>query len=167
MDELKTGVFEGRAAYEEALRSALLAACAQESRAIHGISGSFVDWPLSDRTVLEALTAWVRRGRMLQLMGRDFEDLRQRHPRFVQWRTTFDHCFEAREYEAQGGDSRSPLAALFVTGGARAVSVRLFDEEHWRGTVSVEARDSVLLQEWFDVLAQRASPSFPASTLGL
>ena len=168
MDEqLKTGVFEGRAAYEEALRSVLLAGCAQGSQAIHGIAESFIDWPLSNREVLDGLTAWAKRGRMMQLMGRGFEGLRQRHPRFVQWRTTYGHCFEAHEYEAQGGESRTPLAGLYFVGGAEPLSLRLLDDQHWRGVVSTDARDRVLLHEWFDVLAQRASPAFPASTLGL
>jgi len=167
MDELKIGVFEGRAAYEEALGGLLLAGCAQGSHAICGIAGSFVDWPLSNRAVLDGLTAWARRGRMLHLMGRGFEDLRQRHPRFAQWRTTYGHCFEAFEYETQGSDARTPLAGLFLVGAAGPLSLRLLDDQQWRGVVSTDARDSLLLQEWFDVLAQRATPAFPASTLGL
>ena len=171
MDEpLKTGVFEGRAAYEEALRSVLLAGCAQGSLAIVGIAESFVDWPLSNREVLDGLTAWAKRGRMMRLMGREgrgFEDLRLRQPRFVQWRTTYGHCFEAHEYEPQGGESRTPLAGLCFVGGAAPLSLRLLDDQHWRGVVSQDARDSVLLHEWFDVLTQRATPAFPASTLGL
>jgi hypothetical protein len=173
MDEsIKTGVFEGRAAYEAALRQVLLAGCAEGSRAIVGIApGGFMAWPWSDRAVLEALAAWARRGRMLQLIGTGFEELRQRHPRFVQWRTTYDHCFEARELEPQGGcteaSTRTPLAALYVVGSEAALSVRLFDDQQWRGALSAETRDRALLQEWFDVLTQRASPAFPASTLGL
>ncbi len=167
MDGLKAGSIEGRAALSQALRDLLLLGCAQGSRTICCVAERFDDWPLSDRTVIEALAAWARRGRTLQLMGRGFDGLYQRHPRFVQWRVTYDHCVEAREYEPQGGDIQSPLAALFFEGGDSCMSLRILDDLHWRGVVSDEPRDAVLLREWFDALAQRASPSFPASTLGL
>ena len=167
MDGVKTGVFEGRGAYEEALRSGLLALCAQGSREIFCVAEDFTDWPLSDRAVVDALTQWARRGRTLHLMARNFDSIRQRHPRFVQWRTTYDHCVDAREHEPESEDTRAPKAALFEAGGPERLSVRLFDEGHFRGALNLDAGDALRLQEWFDVLMQRSTPAFPASTLGL
>ncbi|XHS76808.1 hypothetical protein ACFJGW_13835 [Burkholderiaceae bacterium UC74_6] len=167
MDGVKLGVFEGRAAYEEALRSVLIALCAQGSREIFCIADDFVDWPWSDVAVVEALTQWARRGRTLHLMGKGFENMRERHPRFVRWRTTYDHCVDAREHEVESMDSRTPKAGVFEAGGPERLSLRLFDEGHYRGAVNVDAGDALRLQEWFDVLLQRSGSAFPASTLGL
>ncbi len=169
MDEtqLKYGIFEGRLACSQALRDTLIAACASEAREIFCVDDRFVDWPLSDRALIDALTAWARRGRVLHLLGRALEPVRQRHPRFVQWRTTFDHCVDAREHEAEAGDPRAPHAALFAEGGTHPLCLRVLDRELHRGVVSADTADAMRLREWFDVLAQRSSPAFPASTLGL
>ncbi len=160
-------IVEGRAAYAQALRETLLALCTQGCREIFCVDASLAEWPWSDRAVIEALTAWAHRGRMLHLQARNYDALRQRHPRFVQWRVTFDHCVDAREYELEGGDTRAPVAALFGAGAEPHRSVRLLDASVMRAVSSFEAGDKVLLQQWFDALAQRSVPAFPASTLGL
>jgi len=167
---MQTGIFEGRAAYADALRQALLTSCAQGSREIFCFDASFVDWPLSEPAVLEALTQWVGRARRLHLMAWQYEDLRRRHPRFVQWRTRFDHCIEARACEPEGGGdfgNRGLAAALFTGGGEAAVSLRLFDDQQWRGALSLDAADVLRTREWFDAISQRSSPAFAATTLGL
>jgi hypothetical protein len=161
------GIFEGRVAYGEALRTTLLALCQQGSREIFCVAPSFVDWPWSDPAVLDALTAWGRRGRTLHLMAHQYEDLRRRHPRFVQWRTTFDHCVDAREHEPEGEEGRGPEAALFAEGGEQQRSLRLLESVLARGVLSAQPAVSLRLRQWFDALAQRSEPAFPASTLGL
>jgi len=168
MDGVKLGVYEGRGAYDEALRSVLLALCTQGSREIFCVADDFVDWPCwSDQAVVEALAQWARRGRTLHLMGKRFDGMRERHPRFAQWRTTYDHCVDAREHEVESFDSRTPKAAVFEAGGPERLSLRLFDDGYYRGAVNVDAGDALRLHEWFDVLLQRSTPAFPASTLGL
>ena len=166
-----TGIFEGRAAYADALRETLLGLCAQGCREIFCVDASFVDWPWSDRAVLDALSQWAGRGRTLRLMALQYEDARRRHPRFVQWRTTFDHCVDAREHEPEPEGKGAPAAALFgARDGAGAEpyrSVRLLNTELARGVISVQAGDRLRLEQWFDALAQRYEPAFPASTLGL
>ena len=164
---MQTGAFAGRSAYEDALRAALLQACAQGSREIYCVDACFVDWPLSEAPVLHALSEWAARPRRLHLLALQYDELRRRHPRFVQWRTRFDHCIEARAYEAGSGDQKGPVAALFVSGGEQLVSLRLFDTVHWRGAVSLDAADALRTREWFDALAQRSAESFAATTLGL
>jgi len=166
-EPLKLGLFEGRQACAQALRDTLVAACASEAREIFCVDSGFVDWPLSDRLLIEALTTWVRRGRVLHLLGRELEPLRLRHPRFVQWRTTYDHCVDAREHDVEGSDPRAPHAAICVEGGNMPFSLRVLDRELQRGVVSADVADIVRVREWFDVLAQRSSPAFPASVLGL
>ena len=165
---MEAGLFEGRTAHATALREAILAACAQGSREIFWLDEGFVNWPLSDAAVLDALTRWARRPRRLHLLALDFEDLRQRHPRFVQWRQTYDHCVEALAYEPEAAGGQENLAsALFVSGGEQAISLRLFDTRLWRGALSLNAGDALRTKEWFDALAQRSSPSFAPTSLGL
>ncbi|MDN3921891.1 hypothetical protein [Roseateles violae] len=161
-----SGLFEGYVAYGEALRETLLQACASGCREQFWIDAGFVDWPLSEPALLEALSSWARLpGRRLHLLALDYEDLRRRHPRFVQWRAAFGHCVEARAYEPQSGGAG--LAAALFTGGGALLSLRLFDAQQWRGSVSREASDGLRTREWFDALAQRSSESFAATTLGL
>jgi hypothetical protein len=164
---MQTGVFEGHGDYVDALRQAILAACAQDSRELFWLDASFVDWPLSEPAVLDALTMWVRSSRRLHLLALQYDDLCRRHPRFVQWRTRFSHCISARAYEPEAGGREGLAAAMFNVGGESSVSLRLFDVQQWRGACSLELADTLRTREWFDALTQRSSESFAATTLGL
>ena len=175
--------FEGRAAFTEALRQALLQACAEGRRDLFCLDADFVAWPWSDAELLAALTDWARPPRRLHLLAWQFDDLRRSHPRFVQWRTTWGHCVLARACPPDGGTVGALLGAApaqvalglasgFLAGTvAQAVvsplSVRLFDKQAWRGAVSLQSRDAVRMREQFDALAQRSNESFAATTLGL
>lgn len=167
---MEAGVFLGRQQGLDAWRGALLQACATGARELYLFDPRFVDWPLSDPNVLAALTAWARAPRRLHLLAEHYEDLRRRHPRFVQWRTQWGHCVEARAYEPDviaGAGKNALAAALLALGGGQPISVRLFDAEHARGAVSFQAGDALRTKEWFDALTQRSCESFAASTLGL
>ncbi|HEY4083774.1 MAG TPA: hypothetical protein VGM81_24065 [Burkholderiaceae bacterium] len=165
------GIFEGRTAYAEALRATLIGLCEQGCREIYCIDASFVDWPWSDRAVIDALAQWARRGRMLHLLALQYDEARRRHPSFVQWRTTYDHCVDARQHEPEPEGNKAPAAACFGTregaGAEPYRSLRLLNSELGRGVVSVQAGDRLRLEQWFDALAQRSEAAFPASTLGL
>jgi hypothetical protein len=163
---MQPGIFEGRGDCIAALRQGLLQACTEGSREMFWVDDSFVDWPLSDAAVLSALSAWARPPRRLHLLALQYDDLRRRHPRFLQWRLNFGHCIEARAYEPQAVGSGGLAAALFTL-GAPALSVRLFDREQWRGAFTLDAADTLRTREWFDALAQRSVESFAATTLGL
>lgn len=169
MDErFKEGVGEGRAAWQDALRGALLTACAEGARDVFCFDRDFTGWPWSEAEVLAGLTAWVRPPRRLTLIATQFEELQRRQPRFVTWRQRYDHCFSAWANEPQSGDGASFDAALVALGSTGVLlSLRLLDAARWRFTASLQKHDGVLLQDWFDVAAQRCTPAFAASTLGL
>ena len=163
---MDAGPFTGRVAFVAALREAVIAATAQGCREMFWVDANFVDWPLSDVEVLNALTAWARPPHRLHLLALNFEALRLRHPRFVQWRSTYGHCVQARAVDPE-------LAPSFASSGVAAallappLSLRLFDAQSGRGTVSFEAIELLRTRERFDALAQRSCESFAASTLGL
>lgn len=173
MDALQNHAFTGRGDYVAALKDLLLRACAAGCRDIHCLdtaNAGFVEWPWSDPAVLDALTRWAGAGRRLHLLAAQYDDLRRRHPRFVQWRVTWGHCVEARAYEEGAAEQAGKPAlesALIASGGESMFSLRLFDAEHWRGAVSIESADALRTREWFDALAQRSCESFAATTLGL
>lgn len=163
---MEAGPFSGREAFVAALRDAVLSATAQGCREMFWIDANFVDWPLSDAEVLAALKAWARPPRCLHLLALDFEALRLRHPRFVQWRSTYGHCVQARAVDPE-------LASSFTGGGVAAallappLSLRLFDAPSGRGSLSLAPIDALRTRERFDALAQRSCESFAATTLGL
>ncbi|MEJ6004543.1 hypothetical protein WG899_03215 [Paucibacter sp. AS339] len=185
MTALQAGKFEGRGEFVAALRHALLQACTEEWPELFCLDASFVDWPWSDAEVLEALKRWARAGRRLHLLAEQFEEVRRRHPRFVQWRSTWGHCVQALAYgpEALAAVGPGGPAALFFTrqklavskegvlepaaGSEPALSVRLHDKQLWRGAVSMNAVDTLRSAEYFDALAQRCCESFASTTLGL
>lgn len=163
-------IIEGRGEFVAALREILLQACAENCRELYWLDASFVDWPLSDPELLAALTAWARPPRRLHLLAAQYEDLRLRHPRFVQWRVQWGHCVQARAFEADvaaGAGKPALAAAVLASGGERPLSLRLFEGPAWRAAVSTMPADALRTREWFDALAQRSSESFAVTTLGL
>ena len=164
---MQEGVFEGRVGFVSAVREAVLLACAQGCREMYWFDSGFVDWPLSDPALLAGLTAWARPPRRLHLLALQYDDLRRRHPRFVQWRGNFGHCLDARAIEPELAGSVGLVAGLFTVGGEQRISLRLFDAEQWRGASSLQAGDALRTKEAFDALAQRSCESFAATTLGL
>ncbi|MDC8771368.1 hypothetical protein [Roseateles albus] len=171
MDALAPSKFEGRAAYVANLRQALLQACAANARDLYCFDENLVDWPWSDADVLAALTTWAKPHRRLHLLAAEYEDLRQRHPRFVRWRGNWGHCVQALAYTpeafAAAGSCGGVQSFFTCVGTAQALSLSLFDKRLWRSSISTEAEDSLQKSQWFDALAQRSSESFAVTTLGL
>ncbi len=177
--------FEGRSAFVAALRRSVLQACAEDWPNLYCLDASFVDWPWSEAEVLSALTQWARPTRCLHLLAEQYEDLRRRHPRFVQWRATWGHCVQAQAYgpEAMAAVGPGGPAALFFARKGRAhqpgaqiaqsvvaeqaLCVRLHEQRLWRGAVSQQGPDALRAAEYFDALAQRSAESFASTTLGL
>jgi len=169
MDErCKEGVGEGRVAWQDALRAALISACAEGAREILCFDPDFTRWPWSELEVLAGLTAWARPPRRLTLVAAQFDELQRRQPRFVSWRQRYDHCVSALAHEPQSGDRPDCEAALIAVGSTGLLmSLRLIDATRWRFTASFQKHDGILLKDWFDVAAQRCAAAFAASTLGL
>lgn len=161
MDE---GIITGREAFVQALRQGLAMAAQQGGRELLWLDRDFTAWPLSEAAVLESLRQWALPHRQLRLLAAGYDELRRVHPRFVEWRRTWDHVVKAGEYQTADVGSGRPEGLLLAPG---LFSLRLLDREHWRAAISVRAADEVAAREWFDAVWQRSCESFSASTLGL
>lgn len=158
---LPTGRLEGRVAFADLIRSALCVAAQEGWPSIILSDADFADWPLGERLVVQALQAWSRRGRELHFLARDFGVLRERHPRLVQWRTTWSHIVEARACRGAAGEA-VPSAIW-----SPVWSMERVDPQRCVMLCSPEASRGSLLREKIDACWQRGTPSFAATTLGL
>ena len=96
------GRFDGRLQFDAWVREALRAAAAEGWREVVLCDADFRDWPFGDREMLETLNSWAggSRGggaRRCTLLSANFEQLRIRFPRFVQWRTRWEHLMDCRQ----------------------------------------------------------------------
>lgn len=158
---LPSGRLQGRDAFECALRQAFEAAAQQGWSAWWWVDADFADWPLGEQATLAALNAWACSGRRLHLLARNFRLVQARHPRFVTWRRTWDHLIEARACpsvptEDMPSGMWTPQWALSRLNTVDCVTVCGADAA-WRVRVH-----QPMAEAW-----SRATPSFPASTLGL
>jgi len=158
---LPEGRLQGRNDFIELVRQAVSTAAAQGWVKMVWCDPDFADWPLGERSLIEDLQAWSASGRSLHLLAQDFATLRQRHPRFVQWRVTWSHLVEARATgRAAGGELTS---AIWTPGW----TMERLDPKHNVVVATTDPTRRVALGESLDALWHRAAPSFPASTLGL
>lgn len=146
---------------QAALAAALLAALQRGEREIVCCDADFSFWPLNSSPLIDALTHWAAPSRLLVLLARSYDDVVRRHPRFVQWRVTWSHVVDARAPEEEDALS---LPSLLLVGRH---SVQVFDRERGRGKVSDDAGEARRVREHLDVILQRSSPAFGATTLGL
>ena len=161
---LPEGGFAGREVFQGLIRQAVQQAAQQGWQQLWLCDANFADWPLGERAVIDALQHWVsnhRRTRLV-LLAADYEELRRRHPLFVQWRVRWDHLLSCRK----------------VAYAERLELPSVLWSEHWvlqrmdslrnTGVSGAEPERGVLwrenLSEW---LERKSSPGFPASTLGL
>lgn len=158
---LPQGRLVGHAQFVDVLRQAFATAALEGWPRIVLCDADFHDWPLGEREVVESLHAWSGRGRSLQLIARNFQVLRERHPRFVQWRVTWSHLVEAKAC-ASASDGELP-SALWSPGW----TMERLDAS--RGTIvaSHDAARRVSLGEQLNQWWMKGAPAFPASTLGL
>lgn len=158
---LPEGRLEGRGLFADLVRQAFAAAAQEGWPRMLLCDADFADWPLGEREVVESLHAWSARGRTMQLLARDFTPLRERHPRFVQWRVTWSHLVEAHACV------HAPAADLPSVLWSPAWSLHRIDPLHGTMVASRRADQRVALQEALQGWWQKGSPAFPASTLGL
>lgn len=164
----QSGSFEGRQAFASAISQAIAWAAEQGCREMFWLDRSFADWPLSDAAVLEHLRQWAQPGRRLHLLAEQYDDVARRHPRFVQWRARYGHCVHARALDEPGlPPGTRHQALLIVKGAAGQLGLRLFDQGHWRGHISLDRAEVQALSEEFDASLQRSYESFGSRTLGL
>ena len=159
------GRFEGRTQFREVLLAGLACAAAQGSRTLWLSDTDFADWPLSERIFVGALDAWCSRTRaspvaQVRVMAQSFGDMRQRHPRFVQWRGLWIHRVQTRA-TAQGADG---VPSVLWT-----PEWMLHRIDPLRDTVvaTTEPASRILMAERLQQWWQQARPAFADTTLGL
>lgn len=160
--DLPTGRFAGRSDFQSAVRAALACAAQEGWREIVLSDANFHDWPLGEREVITSLQAWAKSGRHMTLLAGSYDEVVRRHPRFVQWRGTWDHLITCRRAVAvQPQDVPSALWSPFW-------ALQRLDAERCTGVSGPEPDRRVLLRETLNEwLLRRSGPGFPASTLGL
>lgn len=165
MSEPSHRIFTTRSDFVEALRQGLNLAAEKGCREMWWCDSDYADWPLSEPAVLDALTRWCLPHRRLVMVAQTYDEVRHSHSRFVQWRTRFSHVLDARQYGEEGDETQEVLPTLMLA--PTVVTVRLFDKHVWRGSVSYEKADEIRARDMVDAIAQRSTPSFASTTLGL
>ena len=153
--------FDGRSEFRQLLRDALATAAREGWREIVLSDANFEDWPLGERAVAESLQAWSNSGRRMVLLARRYDAVVRQHARFVQWRVTWSHIVTASACA-----SADPLELPSALWSPHWVLERR-DIEGCIGYCGSEPERRVALREALDGWLQKATPAFPASTLGL
>jgi len=148
--------------------AAALAWCVERASAGHAhrlvfCDPDFLDWPLDDPALLDALGAWLRLPqRRLVLLAGSFDELQRRRPRFVAWRRTYAHAVEPL---SPADDLAPELPTLVLDDGA--LCLHLIDKRLWRGRITLESPRARVWNDRIDAILQRSEPAFPATSLGL
>jgi hypothetical protein len=159
--DLPDGAFDGRRAFHDHLQAALGAAARQNWREIVLSDPDFVDWPLGERSTVEALQAWSAAGRSMVLLAQRFDVFAREHARFVHWRRMWSHIVDARACQGPG---LPPVPSGIWTPDWFLHRIEL---EHSRGTCGRAPEGRRALRERIEECLRHARPAFPASTLGL
>ncbi|QBM27907.1 MULTISPECIES: hypothetical protein [Hydrogenophaga] len=158
---LPEGRIQGRREFADLVRLALQTAARDGWTQIVLSDPDFADWPLGERSVIDALNDWACRGRKIQFMAMDFDRLRELHPRLVQWRTTWSHIVEAHACRAvAGGELPSAIWSPDWT-------MERLDIGRCLMVASRRPERRTLLHERLQACWQQGCPSFPATVLGL
>jgi hypothetical protein len=151
-----------RGEFFDAIRHAFADIASHGCRDLWICDVDFVDWPLSERQVIESLTRWAYSHRKLTVLALTFDEFHRRHARFVEWRRQWSHIVECRAVDDM---ETGHVPSLLLAPGV--VSVRLIDPTRYRAVVSVDESDFVRHREIIDAILQRSTDAFPATTLGL
>lgn len=158
---LPEGRLQGRHLFADLIRQSLATAAAEGWPHVVLCDNDFSDWPLGERAVVASLQAWARRGRVLQVLGRDLSSMRLQHPRFVQWRVVWAHIVEVRACSRASVDEWPSVLWSSVW------TLERIDTQHGVMVASRDARRLVALSERMADWWSKASPSLPPTTLGL
>ena len=122
----------------------------------------FGDWPLDEVAVQDSLSAWLRPGgRVLRIVGIDFDTTARALPRFARWRRDWSHRIEV--LSPADGLLPAPLRGL-ITGAA---AWQWLDAPDWRLRVVTDPVQVRAAEEQIADFLQRCEPAWPATTLGL
>lgn len=158
---LKQGRFEGRGEFRQLVRDALATAAQAGWREIILSDASFEDWPLGERAVAESLQAWSRTGRHCILLAKRYDTVVREHARFVTWRGQWSHIVTA--LGCRSADALEIPSAIWTPDWV----LERRDVERCNGWCGSEPERRVLLRELLQEWFLKASPAFPATTLGL
>jgi hypothetical protein len=158
---LHQGPFVGPTAFSDLIRQALAHADSEGWSEMVWSDASFEDWPLYEKSVVEALNVWARKGRKLTLLAHHFQAMQRIHHRFVAWRIRWDHLLDCRV--CKGVDASEFPSALWTPTWA----MRRLDLVRSTGVASGVPRMRLLLSEELKERKRQSAPGFPASTLGL
>lgn len=159
--QLPVGPFAGIEAFSQLVRDTLAVAAREGWNAMVWSDPSFLDWPLRERAVVESLNAWAQSGRKLTLLADHYDDVRRTHPRFVTWRSTWDHLLDCRV--CKGVDANEIPSALWSPQWA----FRRLDVQRSTGHSGLDTQRRAALQEELAELRRQSGPGFAATVLGL
>ncbi|WP_294764765.1 hypothetical protein [uncultured Rhodoferax sp.] len=158
---LPEGPFAGPAAFAQLLRDALACAAREGWPEMVWCDADYLDWPLRERAVVEALNAWAGSGRRLLMLAHRYDEVQRHHARFVQWRGTWGHLVDCRV--CRHLDASELPSALWSPHWV----LRRLGRERCTGVASHEAQRRVLLREELEECRRQSSPGFPSTILGL
>ncbi len=158
---LMVGHFTGVEVFAELIRNALAHAASEGWSGMVWSDPGFQDWPLREKVVVDSLHAWAGRGRTLVMISSQYDDIRRMHPRFVAWRTKWDHLVECRV--CRGLDAGELPSALWSPQWV----MRRMDLVRSTGYAGDEPQRRVLLKEELDECRRQSAPGFAVTTLGL
>ena len=156
------GRFEGRAAFDAQVLHFLQRAADERWPEPIVADPDFADWAWGTAAATALLHRWARHGQRMTVLAYRYDALPRRHPRWVQWRTTWGHKVECRQMQAR--DVALVPSALWSPQWA----VQRLDRERCVGVASAERATIVRLgeavSEW---VRHQSTPAFAASVLGL
>ena len=158
---LREGGFAGPAEFAQLVRDAIATAVQQGWSEMVWSDASFEDWPLHEKSVVDALQGWSRTGRKLTLLASRFDSITRYQPRFVRWRVMWDHIVECRVCKQI--DASEMPSALW----SPQWCLRRTDMVRSTGISSAEPQRRVALKEALDECRRHSGQGFSASTLGL
>jgi hypothetical protein len=161
LQPLASGNFSGQCAFSQLVRDALLHAAKEGWPEMVWADSNFETWPLHEKAVFDALHAWAGMGRKLIILAQRFDSIQRYQPRFVQWRTTWDHIIECRVCKSV--DAADFPSALW----SPVWYVRKMDLARCTGVSGADPQTKLALREVLEERRRQSSPGFPASILGL
>lgn len=153
--------FEGREEFRQLVRDALATAARDGWRELILSDASFEDWPLGERAVAESLQQWSQAGRRMVLLAKRYDLVVRQHARFVQWRGRWSHIVSASA--CPSADALDLPSAIW----SPAWVLERRDIDRSNGYCGSEPERRVALRERLEEWLQKATPAFPATTLGL
>jgi hypothetical protein len=154
-----------RKEFQAQVRALLAEAERQGAKELWWVDPDFADWPLNERDLVAALSAWASPQRRLTMLAQRFDEVQRAHPRFVTWRRDFGHVIHCRQVDVDASEVPSLLLVGPASGPANGL--QLTDRQRFRGR---RLRDEADVQAWrevIDALMQRSQDGFASTTLGI